>query len=245
MLDNYNNGFDCGGGVIAVGHCAKNFQIDDNFIWNRNVYTWPGICANASHPNQQDKYTLAPALELWGTDLLVRNNHFEYLTTEGIAANGVERLTVSNNFIQNTSRGIHAISAAVDEDDWPGVRVANCIGPNKPANQGDTDFRGAHRPGVTYVSISGNEIRNRGTIYQSHGVRLSRNACGSDLDPLPPAMSSISIQAFPLGDNRQGGACQWQNLGVQHAPAIPVCASAVSLGDTLPGGLYCTTAGCR
>lgn len=88
-------------------------------------------------------------------------------------------------------------------------------------------------------------MNDRGTIYQSYGVRLSRNACGTDPDPLPSAMSSISIQAFPLGYNRQGGACQADNLDVQHAPAIPLCGSAVSLGDTLPGGWYCSTAGCR
>lgn len=251
MLDNYNNGFDCGGGVIAVGHCAKNFQIDDNFIWNRNVYTWPNICAtnpNFSHPNQQDKYTLAPALELWGTDIFVRNNHFEYLTTEGIAATGVERLTVSNNLIQNTSRGIHAISAAADEDDWPGIRIANCYSPNKPPppvppEPEPTDFRGAHRWIVDTAAISGNVIRNAGTIYQSYGVRLSRNGCGTDLDP-DPAMKSISIQALPVGDNRQNGSCKYELMNLSSSSATDPCSSQLSLGDSV-SGRPCGTSGCR
>lgn len=126
MVDNYNYGLDCIGGMIAAGSCAKPVVIDHNFIWNRNVYTFPSFCPN--HPNSVDRYTLAPGLELWGDGITVTNNHFEYLTTTAIDATAVLNLTVENNMIRNTSRGIEEFSPS-PEDDSPGIRIANCAPP--------------------------------------------------------------------------------------------------------------------
>ena len=162
MLDNYNNSWDCSGGVLFVASCASTAKIQRNYLWNRNVSDVSSLCRNdLTQPWLNnlplDRRTNTYGFELFGRDITVQNNWIEYFTHEGIYAASVNHLDILSNRIRNNSRTFHAIptdSSVPFEDDPAGVMIANSV-----------DIK-INRP-VDRVTITGNEIGNIWNIYQS------------------------------------------------------------------------------
>ena len=239
ILDNYNNGWDCSGGVINVDPCGQGVDFQRNFLWNRNVYDVPSICSIVNRPSQPwmnnipaDRRVNTYGFELFGKNITVQNNWVEYFTHEGIYAASVNSLNVTSNRIRNNSRTFHALDSTITFDDDPArVMIANS------APIGTT-----YRP-VNNVSITGNEIGNIWNIYQSYGVRLRisiGNSGATDTASPPEVMTNITIGPNSLR-NRLGDACNAS--GVQFSPAnfsIQPCNNALRYNVSA-----CTTSGCQ
>ena len=233
MLNNMNNGWDCGGGVVAILSCGRTVTVDQNFIWNRDVYGYSSRCASLGlNPNltRSDQRAQASGLELWGHNISVTNNWIEYFTTEGIFATSVQKLTVSGNTIRNASRQFQASgdnsTTVFLEDDKPGIQIANC-------NQNNVA-----RP-VDTISILNNSVGNTNSIYQSYGIRVRQAQCGV----IPTeTMTNVNINSNS-GENRQGLACVFGGLQGS-LPLLSGCNDDVTFGYTL-NGKFCGTAGCK
>ena len=220
FLNNYNNGWDCGGGVIAVGHCANHTTIENNFLWNKEVYTYPQMCLNrisgGPQTNTNDKYALSSGLELWGKDFTIRGNWIEYFPTEGISLGAVDTAYVTNNMIRNTSRGTQDASDPNNpndrttsyEDDRPGIQVFNCgmyepqayrpllnINIGKDANGSTSPNEIGNVTGFYLQCTNQNSLGCLQTIYQSYGVRLRQAACGGSKEA-----ENLPGSAYPLDD---------------------------------------------
>ena len=217
LLNNYNNGWDCGGGVIAVSHCAYKTTIDNNFLWNRDVYTYPQMCLNrpsgGPQTNISDKYALASGLELWGRDFTINGNWIEYFPTEGIGLMAVDKAYVTNNRIRNTSRGTQDVrditnNTTTYEDDRPGIQIANCgmYSPQayRPVNNinigkdvnGNISYNEIGNVASSYLQCTnGNSLGCFQSIYQSYGVRVREALCGGSQESITSPGS-----AYPLVD---------------------------------------------
>jgi len=242
MLDNYNNGQDCGGGVIAVLSCGRKLDIQRNFLWNANVVTYPSFCTASENlplnKYSKDQRANTYALELFGKKTDVIGNWIEYFTHEGIYAASVQDLTITGNSIRNNSRTYQAngtLSNYGVDDDPAGVMVANTINP-------------ATARGVDGITITDNEIGNFSSIFQSYGVKFS-SVLDYGGDPLSESMTNVivannSYTSVNSGKpkNRQADVCFSSTVTI--APSltgVQACNDNIKLG--LP--MNCTTAGCQ
>ena len=186
--------------------------------------------------NASDRWAVADAMELWGTQLDVVGNRVEYFSSSGIAAAAVQGLSVTGNKIFNTNRGIQQrygvepsappLNSLSYEYDRPGIQVSNC-GESTPSG-----YRS-----VQNVFINANEISNRSTIYQSYGVRFSQAICSGSTDTMQNVFVD-QASPFMLG-NRQGPVCRAFQVG--GLESYPVCPEVIRLGT--PSN--CGTSGCQ
>jgi len=241
MLNNYNNGLDCGGGVVALLSCATNATATGNFIWNKGVYLNPSGCGLPNNTDPTDARALAPAFEIWGRDITVQNNWMEYFSNEAMYLTAVSNVTVQQNKIRNASRMYHFKDPDnpppqdPDEDDPPGVQVANCNVKEVRRNCSGADSTCV----VNVVKILNNEITNSGTLGQSYGIRFRNAVCG-DYGSAED-MSNITVQGN-VGVNRQGAACYSPALNLSSLePAVSQCITTISIGNPI----NCGTSGCQ
>lgn len=240
MLNNYNNGLDCGGGVVALLSCATNATATGNFIWNKGVYNNPQGCGGAQiNADAKDQRAIAPAFEIWGRGIAVQNNWMEYFSNEAMYLTSVYDVTVQQNTVRNASRMYHAKrlppQVDPDEDDPPGIQVANCNVEEVKRNCAGDDSTCI----VKNVTIINNDIRNAGTLGQSYGVRFRNAVCGSYTSG--ESMTGINVQGN-AGVNRQGPSCRYRNLTLNQD--LGECPLDIYIGILgLP--VQCGTSGCQ
>lgn len=243
MLDNQNNGLDCGGGVVAFLSCATEATATGNFIWNKGVYKNPQGCEGSQiNPESKDQMAIAPAFEIWGRNITVQNNWMEYFSNEAVFLSAVYDVTVQQNTIRNASRMYHAKrelqpgEEPPDEDDYPGVLVTNCNAREVKRNCTGNDATCF----IKTVSIANNYIGNLGTLGQSYGVRFRKGVCW-DYSVGPETMTGISVQGNS-GVNRQGPACYSPALNLSSLqPAVTECPKDIAIGHPST----CGTSGCQ